>query len=119
MLGGDLISGPDFGPGEPPPGRALVWLIDPAGGGAQHRLGVRLTNDHNVVVTHELDLILSDLIPPTAEWESIIVVLASNPGDIRTAVDGARVSGWIPVAMSPPADYAATGYALGVGISTP
>lgn len=118
MLGGDLIPHPDSGPGEPAPGRALIWQLDPAEGSGTSGLGVRFSNDHDVVVTHHLDLIASDTIPPAEQWRSIIVVLASHPGDIHTAIDVGRVNGWIPIATSDPAEHTTTGYAIGVGIST-
>ncbi|MGA1837649.1 hypothetical protein VD659_12035 [Herbiconiux sp. 11R-BC] len=76
------------------------------------------SDDHGVIVTRHLDMIASDTIPAVGEWKSVIVVLASHPGDIHTAIDVGRVNGWIPVATSAPADDTTIGYAVGVGIST-
>lgn len=118
MLGGDLIQ-PELGIAQPAPGRALVCPDTGASGGrVVTGVGVRLVNDDGVTVTHRLGMLSASAdIPAVSDGASIIVVLASHPGDIRTAIDVGRVSGWIPIALSPESDYARTGYAIGIGIS--
>lgn len=117
MLGGDLIhSAPRTD--RPVPGRALVLPRIGTENAELLGLEVRFVDDDGEVVTHELELITpTDHIPAVASWGDIIVVLASHPGDINTAIDTGRVSGWLPVAQSPSTTHDRTGYAIGVGIS--
>jgi hypothetical protein len=93
----------------PTPGRAQAWDVARSDDGMT-QVHIRFADEAGDLSEHVFDCAVNPLLG--SHLSSTIVILASHPNDVRSAIASYRVLGWAPIAQAPPADFDRYGYAL-------